>query len=149
MGDERILGRGDFVQFVLDQAREQYEIKALARVKGVTIETLIERLLKQLDVVPADLWSTGKHRKVARARAIICTLAIDYLRVSGREVALRLNLSPSAASKLMQRGRKDELTEKLAQVFFRAHGPAGSSKKSIFHHRSLMNKLLDKEILSG
>jgi hypothetical protein len=86
---------------------------------------------------------------VAKARAIICTLAIDYLRVSGREVALRLNLSLSAASKLMQRGRKDELTEKLAQVFFRAHGPAGSSKKSIFHHRSLMNKLLDKEILSG
>lgn len=124
MGDERILGRGDFVQFVLDQAREQYEIKALARVKGVTIETLIERLLKQLDVVPADLWSTGKHRKVARARAIICTLAIDYLRLSGREVALRLNLSPSAASKLMQRGRKDELTEKAGAGLFSCAWPS-------------------------
>jgi DNA-directed RNA polymerase specialized sigma24 family protein len=49
-------------------------------------------------------------------------LAIEYLGISGREVSLRLNLSPSAVSKLMQRGRKDELTEKLAGTLFWDHG---------------------------
>ena len=42
--------------------------------------------------------------------------------ISGREVSRQLHLSPSAARKLLQRGRKDELTEKLAGALFRVHG---------------------------
>lgn len=122
MGDERILGSGDFVQSVLELTREQYEKKTLARVMGLELKTLTDRVTKLLDLVPADVCSTGRQRLVARARAIICFLAIEYLGISGREVSLRLNLSPSAVSKLLQRGRKDELTEKLAGTLFRDHG---------------------------
>jgi REP element-mobilizing transposase RayT len=122
MGDERILGSGDFVQSVLELSQEQLERKTLAHVKGLTLETLIERVAKQLGLVPVDVWSAGRQRTVARSRAIICALAIEYLGTSGREVALQLNLSPSATSKLLQRGRKDELTEKLAGTLFGEHG---------------------------
>jgi len=122
MGDERILGSGQFVQSVIEQAREQYEKKTLARVRGLTLETLSERVAKQLGLAPADVCRTGRQRTIARARAIISLLAIEYLGISGREVSLRLNLSPSAVSKLMQRGRKDALTEKLAGTLFRDHG---------------------------
>lgn len=122
MGDERILGSGQFVQSVIEQAREQYEKKTLARVRGLTLETLSERVAKQLGLAPADVCRAGRQRTIARARAIISLLAIEYLGISGREVSLRLNLSPSAVSKLMQRGRKDALTEKLAGILFRDHG---------------------------
>jgi DNA-binding transcriptional regulator LsrR (DeoR family) len=44
------------------------------------------------------------------------------LGISGREVSRQLHLSPSAVSKLLQRGRKDELTEKLSGALFRVHG---------------------------
>jgi hypothetical protein len=37
-------------------------------------------------------------------------------------VPRQLQLSPSAVSKLLQRGRKDELTEKLSGALFRVHG---------------------------
>lgn len=122
MGDERILGSGDFVQSVLQQAQEQYEKKTLARVKGFTLETLIERVAEKLGLVPADLRGAGRQRPFARGRAIICALAIEYLGLSGREVSRQLNLSPSAVSKLAQRGRKDKETEKLAGALFRTHG---------------------------
>jgi biotin operon repressor len=122
MGDERILGSGQFVQSAIEQAREQYEKKTLARVRGLTLETLSERVAKQLGLAPADVCRAGRQRTIARARAIISLLAIEYLGISGREVSLRLNLSPSAVSKLMQRGRKDALTEKLAGTLFRDHG---------------------------
>ena len=122
MGDERILGSGQFVQSVIEQAREQYEKKTLACVRGLTLETLSERVAKQLDLAPADVFRSGRQRTIARARAIISFLAIEYLGISGRDVSLRLNLSPSAVSKLLQRGRKDELTEKLAGTLVREHG---------------------------
>jgi hypothetical protein len=56
---------------------------------------------------------------LARARALICAVAADRLGSSGRVLARRLNLSASAVSKLTQRGRTDDLNEKLAAVIFR------------------------------
>jgi putative transposase len=122
MGDERILGGGDFVQSVLAHAQEHYAKKTLARVRGLKLETLIEAVAEKLGLVPADVWSTGRQCTIARARGIICALAIEYLGISGREVSRQLHLSPSAVSKLLQRGRKDELTEKLSGALFRVHG---------------------------
>jgi hypothetical protein len=122
MGDERILGGGDFVQSVLTQAQEHYEKKTLARVRGLKLETLIEAVTEKLGLVPADVWSTGRQSPIARARGILCALAIEYMGISGREVSRQLHLSPSAVSKLLHRGRKDGLTEKLSGALFRGHG---------------------------
>lgn len=121
MGDERILGGGEFVQAVLEKAQERYEKKTLARVKGFKLEMLIERAAEKLGLVAADLRSAGRQRTFARGRASICALAIEYLGISGREVARQLNVSPSAVSKLAQRGRKDNETEKLARALFQEH----------------------------
>ena len=63
-----------------------------------------------------------EYRPIARARGIIFALAIEYLGISGREVSRQLQLSPSAVSKLLQRGRKDKLTEKLSGALFRVDG---------------------------
>jgi len=120
MGDERILGGGDFVQSVLEQAQERYEKKTLARVKGFDLETLIERVAEKLCLAAADVRSAVKQRVPVRGRSSICALAVDYLGISGRELSRRLNLSPSAVSKLAQRGRKDPGTETLAKAFFQA-----------------------------
>ena len=59
-----------------------------------------------------------KQRELARARALICTLAVDRLQISGREVSRRLKLTPAAVSKLAQRGRSDQLIAKLARDLF-------------------------------
>lgn len=119
MGDERILGSGDFVQSVMEQAQEQYEKRTLARAKGLNMEALIEHVAQRLGLAPVDVRRAGRQRTVARARAIICALAFEYAAISGREVSRRLNLSPSTVSKLVQRGRRDSLTETLAAALLR------------------------------
>jgi hypothetical protein len=39
---------------------------------------------------------------------------VDQLKISGAEVARKLDLSPTAVSKLADPGRKDDLTAKIA-----------------------------------
>ncbi|MCU0604796.1 MAG: transposase [Desulfobacterales bacterium] len=119
MGDERILGNGEFVQAALDHTREQYEKKTLARAKGLTLEMLLGLVAQQMGLVPGDLSSTGRNRAVARARAIVCALAVEHSGISGRDLSRQLNLSPSAVSKLVRRGRKDSLTADLAKTLLR------------------------------
>ena len=53
----------------------------------------------------------GKQRNVNEARAIVCTLVVEKLCLSGREVARKLEMSPSAVSKVLLRGRLDPQTE--------------------------------------
>jgi REP element-mobilizing transposase RayT len=120
MGDERILGSGVFVESVLKKAQEKYERNTLLRMKGFDLGVLIERVTGQLGVSPAGVLSAGQPRKTARARALISALAVDCLGISGREVSLRMGLSPSAVSKQVQRGRRDELFEKWAELLFRS-----------------------------
>jgi putative transposase len=60
MGDERILGGGDFVQSVLTHAKGHYEKKTLALVRGLKLQTLIETVAEKLGLVPTDVWSTIK-----------------------------------------------------------------------------------------
>jgi REP element-mobilizing transposase RayT len=118
MGDERILGSGDFVESVLKHAQEKYDKKTRARLEGVDLDRLIEQVTEYLGSAPAAVLSTGRQRESARARSLICALAVDCLGLSGREIAHRLNLSPSAVSKLVQRGRRDKQSEKLAGTLF-------------------------------
>jgi hypothetical protein len=118
MGDERILGDADFVESVLKQAQERYEKKTLARVKGLRLETLIERVVEELGLIPSDVCGAGRKKAFAWARAVICAIAIEYMGVSGREVARGLNVSDSAVSKLAQRARNDALTEQIARRLF-------------------------------
>jgi predicted transcriptional regulator len=51
-------------------------------------------------------------------RSIICALAMDRLKISGAEVARQLNLSPSAVSKLVYKGRQDKLNKALEEELF-------------------------------
>ncbi len=48
--------------------------------------------------------SSSRQRTIALARFIICCLAVDQLLLSAAYVASRLNLTPSAVSKLTSRG---------------------------------------------
>ncbi|RPJ74758.1 MAG: transposase, partial [Desulfobacteraceae bacterium] len=119
MGDERILGSGEFVESVLSHAREQYEKKTLARRSSIGLDTVIGQVAVQLGVDPARIGSAGRQRALARARSLVCALAMDRLGMNGRELARRLNLSASAVCKLAQRGRTDELNETSGAAIFK------------------------------
>jgi len=118
MGDERILGSGDFVESVLGQAREQYEQRTQTRLKGPDLNSLITRVAEELGLESTRVPGRCKRRELVRARALICELAVDRQQISGREVSRGLKLTPAAVSKLAQRGRSDKLITKLARSLF-------------------------------
>jgi len=118
ISDERILGDGDFVDTVLKNAEEEYEKKFHAIAKGLNLDKLISIIVDYFEIDSNLIASSSRQKTIARARAIICCLAKDKLMVSGAKVARQLNLSPSAVSKLANRGRRDSLRKEIESDIF-------------------------------
>ncbi len=116
--DERVLGSSDFVESVLKKTNEDLDKKTLVLAKGIDLKHLIEIVTNHFDLHRRQLKSQSRKIAVARARSIICSLAIDKLLNSGADVARELNLSPSAVSKLANRGRIDNLCDEIEKKLF-------------------------------
>lgn len=116
--DERILGSSDFVASVLKQANEDYETKIGVKNQDFDIEKIIHVVCEHLGLNPILLSSPTKQASITRARAIISSLAFDTLRLKGVDIAQRLNLSPTAISKLSAKGRTDQLGNEIKRLIF-------------------------------
>ena len=114
--DERILGSSDFVVSVMRQVHEDYKKRVSS--KNLNLDAVITFIAHYCEVDEALIKSTVKERTVSRARAITAHIAIDRLRISGAEIARKLNLTPSAVSKLAARGRKDRLSPVIEAKLF-------------------------------
>jgi REP element-mobilizing transposase RayT len=77
--DERVLGSSDFVESVLKKANEDLEKKTLVLAKGLDLKRLIAVVTDHFDLNQRQLKSQSRMNAVARARSIICCLAIDRL----------------------------------------------------------------------
>ncbi len=113
ISDERILGSSEFVEAVLRDANEAYERKTEILAKGLNIDQLITTVAEYLDLDAVLIVKKGRKRSVALARSIICALAVDRLMFSGADIARKLDITPSAVSKLVARGRADPLLSEI------------------------------------
>jgi putative transposase len=75
-GDERILGSGAFVEEILKEYDEAYEIGNRDR---ISVDELIRKVAAHVDLDLADLTSRKRNRKVSNARAVISYLAVNRL----------------------------------------------------------------------
>ena len=102
-GDERILGRGTFVEEVLEESNEIYEIGIRSR---ISVDELIRKVATNVDLDMADLKSSKRNRKVSYARAVTSYLAVNQLGCSASEVARKLGISGMGVGKCVDRGKK-------------------------------------------
>ena len=102
------------METALRKANEQYEKRTHAQASGMDLKQLIIAVADHLKIDPIMINSSSRQSVVAQARSIICCVAVDRLKLSGAEVAHKLELSPSAVSKLASRGRKEKLTSEIA-----------------------------------
>ena len=116
MGDERILGSGSFVEDVLKRANEEYERRTFTERQGLDFEVLVQAVSNHIGIDLQLLKSASKQRKASQGKAIACFLAADRLKMTGREVARRLQITPSTVSKAMIRGRSDPSCEIIWQT---------------------------------
>lgn len=119
-GDERVLGRSEFVEEVLKEAGEGFERKTLLKRRGMDLRRIQERVGAYTGVDAKELSSGSRARSVARARAILCYLAVRRLGIACRTVAKELNISPSGVSRSVGRGleilREGNIEEKILKT---------------------------------
>jgi len=118
ISDERILGSSEFAEAVLSNANEVYERKTEILAKGFKIDQLIMTVAEYLGLDVDLIVRKGSKRSIALARSIICALAVDRLIFSGADVARKLNITPSAVSKLVVRGRGESILHEVEAKIF-------------------------------
>lgn len=104
--DERILGKSEFVEQVLREAGEQWERRSRLGRKGKDLRWIIGKVADSFGMDADDLESGSRSRKVAKARAALCYVAVREIGLSCASVAKELRISPSAVSKSAARGRR-------------------------------------------
>ena len=104
--DERLLGDGEFVQQVLDEAKEEMARKYALQAQGVNLEYIAQRVSEILKIPSQELWLPGKHRKRVLARSLLCYWACRKLGISMAEMARKMNVSVMSVSYNVQRGEK-------------------------------------------
>jgi len=115
-GDERILGGSEFVLDVLKAADEELEARTRAHKKGISVSALSARIAQHYGIDTDDLRSASKSRAVVRARSAVCYLAIRRFGATAVGLAAELNISPSAVSKSVVRGRKVVREDSLEEI---------------------------------
>ena len=105
--DERILGSGDFVDLILNQADERLKYQ-LGGNKGTQhIGEVIERVCKKENINPQELRMGSRRRRISQVRTqIVCQLVEDF-GIPLAEVARQVGVSTSAISKALNRTMKD------------------------------------------
>ena len=103
--DERILGDGDFVESVLEQADELLEQRTRYQQQGITFEHLLQRIADYFSVAKTDLLNTSKHSIRVRARSLLCYWAVRKLGMTATAVAKEIGMTQPAVSRAVERGR--------------------------------------------
>ena len=107
--DSRILGSGDFVQAVIQEAEEV--IARQVRNRGAkTIEEMIRRMCRESGVSEKGLRSGSQRRRATEARKEIACYLSQEMGISMAEIARRLGVGTSAIAMAIRRrnseGRK-------------------------------------------
>ena len=105
-GDERILGKGEFVAQVLADAQEKLERKYRLAANGYTLDRLIERVAELFGMPCEEVTEPGKSRQKVEARSLLCYWATTELGISQIQLAQRLGIHQPAVSNAVRRGAR-------------------------------------------
>ena len=107
LSDERILGSGDFVNEVINEANKVLRYQFTGRALSEKIDQYIKELCQKEGVNIAELRS-GSHRpKVSKLRRRLSTELVERYGAPLAEIARHVGVSTSAISKAIKRATED------------------------------------------
>lgn len=109
ISDERILGSSEFAETVLREAKEIFEKRTEMIARGITFDQLVQTVSERLDIEVDSMKHRGRKPTIALARSVVCAMAYDRLGMSNTDIARKLNITQSAVSRLVVRGRREPL----------------------------------------
>jgi hypothetical protein len=103
-GDERILGRGEFVEKILEEAdgRVKYQLRSTDLANKAA--ELIEEVCKRQGVELEALRFGSRRRAVSKARSFLAAKLVNEYGLSLAEAARRLGVSTAAIANSIRRG---------------------------------------------
>ncbi|HEY3278203.1 MAG TPA: transposase [Syntrophorhabdaceae bacterium] len=104
-GDERVLGDSSFVLRLLADAQERLERHYALKQSGVDIDDVEKRVTTLFNLSPGDLYGSGRPRRIAQARALICYWAVHMLGLSQKALADRFSVTEAAITYAVRRGQ--------------------------------------------
>jgi len=105
--DERILGSGDFVRSILDEAKPKEASTGFRdKVPSRAIDSLIEVLASRLHLSSTEVTGGGRWRRVIEARSLISYVAVREYGMSLTEVSRALGVSKQSILRGVERGER-------------------------------------------
>jgi putative transposase len=117
LGDERILGDGDFVESALAAGNERLERRSLLKTAGYDFDRIAERVAVIFDMPLSEVLREGKYARTVAARSLLCYWANRELGVSTVELARRLNLAQPTISQSVDRGERIAAEKRVTLLF--------------------------------
>jgi REP element-mobilizing transposase RayT len=110
LSDERILGSGDFIDRVLQEAEERQLRQMKLQRRGKGIEDIIQEECRKRKVSEEELRKGSRRSRVSEVRAAIAHRSKEELVISGAEIARYLGVNTSSITRTL--ARMDGLNEK-------------------------------------
>ena len=92
LSDDRVLGSTAFIEEIVKEAEEREEEKR----SPVSLETLAERICRDMQVSRESIAGGGRNRNITKARAVLAYVWVRHLGRSGHELARTLGVTPQA-----------------------------------------------------
>jgi REP element-mobilizing transposase RayT len=106
MRDNRILGRSDFVDSVLSEARQTLNRRYILQRQGWDFEKVLSRAAAIFEVPAEQVLSGGRQRRLSLARSLTCYWAVREVRLASAEMARRFAMTTAGVHYAAGRGEK-------------------------------------------
>ena len=104
--DERILGGGDFVQAVLQEAEDRQRRQLKLQRSGLTIQQIIAEECGKSKISSQELQHGSRRRAVSASRRRIAYRCKEELGVSSAEIARHLGVNTSSITRAIRRSEQ-------------------------------------------
>lgn len=104
--DSRILGSGDFVRGIMQEADENLSRQLKYRREKTSVEGIIRKMCKEAGIKEEELRGRGQRRRVSEARAKIALFLCREMGLSMAEIARNLGVGTSAIAMAIRKGER-------------------------------------------
>ncbi|MEA1991878.1 MAG: transposase [Thermodesulfobacteriota bacterium] len=108
--DERILGKGEFVDRILNEADERLKYQLAGNKGGQQIGEVIERVCEEENINSHELRMGSRRRRISQVRAQIVGQLVENFGIPLAEVGRQVGVSTSAISKSLSRRDRQKST---------------------------------------
>ncbi len=95
------------------------------KASGIGLDVVMDVVSAHLGVSTAELSGLSRRQQISQARALISYLAVRELRISGADVARRMNIDRSSVSRALGRVQADPALKNMSKALLDHIYPEG------------------------